>query len=71
MDDREMVANYLLFKKALIGMARERFAGHVLNKLAADYPYEKAMLELFLGEFVHEIEGGLEIGGLEYMQDFV
>ena len=67
MDDREMVANYLLFKKALIGRARERFAGHALNKLAADYPYERAMFEMWLGEFVHETETGLEIGGFEYM----
>ena len=66
MDDREMVANYLLFKKALINRARERFAGHVLNKLAAEYTYEKAMLELFLGEFIHDCEDGAEIGGVTY-----
>lgn len=66
MDDREMVANYLLFKKALINRARERFAGHALNKLAVDYPYEKAVLEILLGEFIHETESGLEIGGNEY-----
>lgn len=67
MDDREMVANYLLYKKALINRARESGAGHVLNQLAPSYCYEKTMFELYLGEFVHETETGLEIGGFEYM----
>lgn len=66
MDDREQVANYLLFKKALIDWARERCAGHVLNQLAPNYRYEMAMFELQLGEFIHETESGLEIGDCEY-----
>ena len=69
MDDREMVANYLLFKKALIERAHERCAGHVLNQLAPSYRYEVVMFEFMLGELIHETESGLEIGGIEYTME--
>lgn len=66
MSDEELVGVYLVCKRELIKRARTNYDASSVHVFASTYFYEHGMLEIMIGEFIHDCDDGVEIDGVTY-----
>ena len=66
MNDEELAGIYLACKRELIKRAKDNYDASTVNVFASTYFYELGMLEIMIGEFIHDCDDGVEIDGVTY-----